>query len=42
VFAFHSSGGVTGVDLKALQAAAKGLSSAMGRPVDSRLSKIAL
>lgn len=42
VFAFHSSGGVTGVDVKALQEAAKGLSAAMGRPVGSRLSKIAL
>jgi hydroxymethylglutaryl-CoA lyase len=42
VFAFHSSGGVTGVDVKALQSAARGLSAAMGRPVDSRLSKIAL
>jgi hydroxymethylglutaryl-CoA lyase len=42
VFAFHASGGVTGVDVKALQAAAKGLAAAMGRPVSSRLSKIAL
>ena len=42
VFAFHASGGVTGVDVKALQDAAKGLSSSMGRPVGSRLSKIAL
>ena len=42
VFAFHASGGVTKVDVKALQAAAKGLAAAMGRPVSSRLSKIAL
>jgi hydroxymethylglutaryl-CoA lyase len=42
VFAFHASGGVTGVDVKALQAAAKGLAAAMGRPVSSRLSKIDL
>lgn len=42
VFAFHASGGVTGVDVKALQSAAKGLAAAMGRPVSSRLSKIDL
>ncbi|MDE2144251.1 MAG: hydroxymethylglutaryl-CoA lyase [Elusimicrobia bacterium] len=42
VFAFHSSGGVTGVDVKALQFAARGLAVAMGRAVGSRLSKIAL
>ena len=42
VFAFHASGGVTKVDVKALQAAAKALAAAMGRPVSSRLSKIAL
>lgn len=42
VFAFHASGGVTKVDVKALQAAAAGLAAAMGRPVSSRLSKIAL
>ena len=42
VFAFHASGGVTKVDVKALQAAAKGLAGAMGRPVSSRLSKINL
>jgi len=42
VFAFHASGGVTKVDAKALQAAAAGLAAAMGRPVSSRLSKIAL
>jgi hydroxymethylglutaryl-CoA lyase len=42
VFAFHASGGVTKVDVKALQAAAKVLSGAMGRPVSSRLSKILL
>ena len=42
VFAFHASGGVTKVDVKALQAAAKSLAAAMGRPVSSRLSKIAL
>ena len=40
VFAFHASGGVTGVDVRALQAAAKSLAAAMGRPVSSRLSKI--
>jgi hydroxymethylglutaryl-CoA lyase len=42
VFAFHASGGVTKVDVKALQAAAKILAGAMGRPVSSRISKIAL
>ena len=42
VFAFTASGGVTGVDVKALQAAARSLAAAMGRPVSSRLSKIAL
>ena len=42
VFAFHSSGGVTKVDVKALQAAAKTLAAAMGRPLSSRLSKLAL
>ena len=42
VFAFHASGGVTGVDVKALQAAAKGLSEAMARPLASRISKIPL
>ena len=42
VFAFHASGGVTKVDVKALQAAAKGLAAAMGRPVSSRISKITL
>jgi hydroxymethylglutaryl-CoA lyase len=41
-FAFHASGGVTGVDVKVLQAAAKELSAAMGRPLPSRLSRIAL
>jgi hydroxymethylglutaryl-CoA lyase len=41
-FAFQSSGGVTGVEVKALQAAARGLSAAMGRPLASRISKIAL
>ncbi|NNN07023.1 MAG: hydroxymethylglutaryl-CoA lyase [Elusimicrobia bacterium] len=42
VFAFHASGGDTGVDVRALQAAARGLSSALGRPLPSRLGKIAL
>ncbi len=42
VFAFEASGGVTGVDVKVLQSAAKGLAAAMGRPVASRLSRIAL
>jgi hydroxymethylglutaryl-CoA lyase len=42
VFAFHASGGVTKVDVKALQAAAKLLADAMGRPVSSRISKILL
>ena len=42
VFAFHASGGETLVDVKALQAAAKDLASAMGRPAASRLSRIAL
>lgn len=42
VFAFHASGGETKVDVKALQAAARGLASAMGRPVASRLSRLAL
>jgi hydroxymethylglutaryl-CoA lyase len=42
VFAFHASGGVTKVDVKALQAAAKALAAAMGRPVSSRLSKLIL
>jgi hydroxymethylglutaryl-CoA lyase len=42
VFAFHASGGETGVDAKALQAAARGLSSALGRPLPSRLGKIDL
>ena len=42
VFAFHSCGGVTGVDVSALQAAAKALAAAMGRPASSRLSKITL
>jgi hypothetical protein len=39
-FAFAASGGETGVDVKALQAAARGLAAAMGRPVSSRLSRI--
>jgi hydroxymethylglutaryl-CoA lyase len=42
VFAFAASGGVTGVDVKALQAAANGLAAAMGRPLPSRLSKLKL
>ncbi len=42
VFAFHASGGLTGVDVRTLQAAARGLSSALGRPLPSRLGKIAL
>lgn len=42
VFAFSASGGETGVDVKALQAAAKGLAAAMGRPVSSKLSRIVL
>jgi hydroxymethylglutaryl-CoA lyase len=42
VFAFAASGGETGVDVKALQAAAKGLAAATGRPVSSKLSRIAL
>ncbi len=42
VFAFHASGGDTGVDVRALQAAARGLSAALGRPLASRLGKIAL
>jgi len=42
VFAFHASGGETGVDVKALQAAARGLSAALGRPLASRLGKIQL
>lgn len=42
VFAFEASGGVTGVDVKALQSAAKTLAAAMGRPLASRLSRISL
>lgn len=42
VFAFSSSGGETGVDLKALQSAAKALSAAMGKPLASKLSRVAL
>ncbi|MDE2491551.1 MAG: hydroxymethylglutaryl-CoA lyase [Elusimicrobia bacterium] len=42
VFAFEASGGKTGVDVKALQAAASGLSAALGRPLPSRLSRIRL
>lgn len=42
VFAFAASGGETGVDLKALQAAARGLAAAMGRPPASKLSHIAI
>jgi hydroxymethylglutaryl-CoA lyase len=42
VFAFHADGGVTGVEVRALQAAAQGLASAMGRPLASRISKIQL
>lgn len=42
VFAFEASGGATGVDLQALQAAARGLASALGRPPASRLSRVAL
>lgn len=41
VFAFSASGGETGVDVAALQAAAKTLSAALGRPAASRLSRIA-
>lgn len=41
-FAFQSSGGVTGVDLKALQAAAKVIAAALGRPLPSKLSRVAL
>jgi hydroxymethylglutaryl-CoA lyase len=40
-FAFEASGGSTGVDLKALKAAAAGLAAALGRPLPSRLSRIA-
>lgn len=40
VFAFEACGGVTGVDVKALSAAARALASSMGRPLASRLSKI--
>ena len=42
VFAFTASGGETGVDVKALQAAARGLAAATGRPVASKLGRIAL
>ncbi len=42
VFAFQASGGKTGVDLKALQAAAAGLAASLGRPLPSRLSRIRL
>jgi hydroxymethylglutaryl-CoA lyase len=42
VFAFHASGGETGVDVQALQAAGRGLSAALGRPLASRLGKINL
>jgi hydroxymethylglutaryl-CoA lyase len=41
-FAFAASGGEVPVDVKALQAAARGLAAAMGRPSSSRLSKLAL